>query len=321
MQRIAITGSSGYLGGKLIEGLRQRDPSLQILGLDIKSAKANVPDQFVAADIRDPKIGEALRDFRPDTVIHAAFAFQPLHDDRLMHSINVEGFENLLRAVTEVRPQRLNIISSATAFGAWPDNPVPIPDGSPVRGRSDFRYSADKAEVEKIINKFAQAHAEMAVSWVRPAIIIGPNIENFLTRFIFGMPILVRLDGVETVTQFVHEHDVTAAILEILGRNGRGGFNVGPPDWITVTDLAKATKRHCINLPFWLCRYCAALAWFVRLPIHETPPTFLYFARHPWVVVSNRLQDEMGFQFRYSSLQTMNDYLNAKKQTSKNRNQ
>ena len=96
LKRIAITGSSGYLGTKLIEYARAEFPGVQILGLDIKPPTTVAVDVFVQADIRSPEVTRALRAFSPDTVIHAAFVFQPMHDDGLMRSINVDGCRNLL---------------------------------------------------------------------------------------------------------------------------------------------------------------------------------------------------------------------------------
>ena len=309
LKRIAITGSSGYLGTKLVEYARREFPGVQILGLDIKPPTTAATDVFVQADIRSPDLRVALRAFSPDTVIHAAFVFQPLYDDGLMRSINVDGCRNLLSAVADVQPARCHLVSSATAFGAWPDNAIPIPEDWPVRGRPEFRYSADKAEVEKVVSQFAIEQPSVTVSWTRPAVIVGPNMDNYLRRFIFGMPILVRLDGSDTAMQFVHEDDVTAAIFTILNRNGRGAFNVGPNDWLTISEIAKATQRRVISLPFWLARYTTTVAWCLRLSFHEFPSGFLYFCRYPWVIRSDRLTSEFGFCFQYSCRETLDLFL------------
>ena len=145
------------------------------------------------------------------------------------------------------------------------------------------------------------------VSWVRPAIIGGPSMDNYLHRFIFGMPFLARLDGVDTPLQFVHEDDVVGAIDAILTANGRGAYNVGPPTWTLLSQVAHETQRRAIWLPFWLARFVAGLAWKSRIWIHETPAGFLYFARYPWVVEPSRLLDEIGYEFRFTSTETVRE--------------
>jgi UDP-glucose 4-epimerase len=232
-----------------------------------------------------------------------------------MREINVEGSRNLLRAASVVRPRRLLLVSSATAYGAWPDNPVPLDESAPLRARHEFRYAADKVEVEQLLRSFAVEHAEIAVSCVRPTLIGGPRMDNYLRRFIFGMPFLVRIDGCDTPLQFVHEEDVAAAIYEILHADGRGAYNLAPPDWLTISDIAEATDRRVFNLPFWLVYAAHWLAWTSRLPIHESPASFLYFVRYPWVAAPQRLTRELGYQFQFSSRDTLREIIQHRRQT------
>jgi UDP-glucose 4-epimerase len=311
MKRLAITGSSGYLGGKLVEYFRGQ--GVTVLGIDVQQPGDSVPDEFLEADVRDTSWSGALASFEPDTVIHSAFVFQPIRDLKRMRQINVGGTQNVLEMVRQVAPARFMLVSSATAFGAWPDNPVPLAEDWPLRPRHEFQYAADKTEVELLIAAFAKQHTEICVSWVRPSIVGGPRMDNYLERFIFGMPFLARLDGFDTPLQFVHEDDVVLAIDSILAADGRGAYNLGPPDWTCVSEVARETNRRALWIPFWLARFSAWLAWSVRLWIHETPAGFLYFARYPWVVAPQRLADEIGYQFRYTSTETLREIIRHRK--------
>jgi len=305
MKKLAITGSSGYLGSTLVEYFHRTRQAATILGVDVREPEQASPDTFIQMDVRSPELGDAIREFRPDTVIHSAFAFQPMRDEREMHEINVGGSRNVLRAVGEQRPERLLVVSSATAYGAWPDNPVPMDESWPLRARREFQYAADKTEVEELVSKFADENKDIAVSCVRPCVIGGPNMENYLKRFIFGMPFMVLIDGYDTPMQFVHEEDVAAAIDIILRNNARGAFNVAPPDWLHISDIARETGRRALRLPFWLVYAVHWLSWAVHLVNHESPAGFLYFVRYPWVIAPTRLDTELGYQFRFTSLETL----------------
>lgn len=309
MQRFAITGSSGYLGAKLVDLIRKTVPDAQILGIDLRPSKDHSTDQFEQSDVRDPKVRDALRAFRPDTVIHSAFAVTPIRDKKLMRSINLDGFENIRNAVAELSPERFHVVSSATAFGAWPDNPIPIPEDYPTRGRPEFIYSADKSEIERILVEFSANNPGIVTSWVRPAIIVGPKMDNYLTQILFKGRVLARLDGEESKIQFVHEDDLTRAIMAILKQSGRGAYNVGPADWVTGTELAKATRTPYLTLPFGLARVLTDFFWNLRCPLIRVPGGFWYFARYPWVVDSARLRNELKFEFQYTSRQTMDEYV------------
>jgi nucleoside-diphosphate-sugar epimerase len=128
---------------------------------------------------------------------------------------------------------------------------------------------------------------------------------NYLQRFIFGMPFLAKLDGYDAPLQLVHESDVVQAIDAILAADARGAFNVAPPDWITISDIARETGRRIFPVPFWLAYAAHWLAWWTRFPLHESPAGFLYFVRYPWVVSPTRLQTELGYKFRFSTLEVL----------------
>lgn len=303
MDRIAITGSSGYLGRKLVSALRASGKV--VLGIDIRPSEDDCPDEFHQGDIRDPDLSDAVRAFKPDTIIHSAFVIKQLRSRQEMNDINVEGTRNILRIAAELKPERFLFLSSATALGAWPDNPVPIPDDVEARGREEYQYAAEKALLELDVIEFAQQHPQIATSWVRPAIVGGPRMDNFLSRFIFTLPFMIKLDGNDHPLQFVHEDDVVGAIVAILSADGRGPFNLGPPDFTPVTEVARHTNRKAISVPFRLAYAAAWLAWKSHFWLHESPPGFLYFARYPWVVAPGRLTDEIGYQFRFSSTETL----------------
>lgn len=306
IRRLALTGSSGYLGSRFIEHVRGKLKDVEILGLDLREPAADsaAPDRFVAADILSEQFAATLRSFEPDTVVHAACVVTPMRDEQEMRRINVEGAANVLQAAVAAGAERLMVVSSATAYGAWPDNPLPIEESWPLRA-ADYRYAADKVEIEALAEQLADEHPEIAVSRVRPAMIGGPGMDNYLYRFIFGMPILIRIGSYDTPVQFVHEQDVAAAMYEILAAGGRGAYNIGPPDWITISDIASETRRWVVPMPFWLATFLHWLAWTTRFPLHESPAGFLTFVRYRWVVAPTRLERELGYRFRYSSHDTL----------------
>lgn len=305
MQRLAITGSSGYYGRNLIEHARRESPATRILGIDVVPPCEAAPDEFVQADIRSPDVQTALANFQPDTIVHLAFVVDPIRDNRKMSDINIGGTHNVFESVRTLRPRRFLMASSATAYGAWPDNPIPIHEDWRLKARENFQYAADKTAIEASIKSLAEELPEVAVSWTRPVIIGGKGVSNYLSRFTLTMPFILLPDGVDVPLHFVHEADCVAATWEILRRDARGPFNIGPNDHVTLTQLARLTNRRVFNAPFWTFKLVTAFGWGLRLPGSDFPPSMLDFVRHPWVVAPTRLQNELGFQFRYSSEETL----------------
>jgi UDP-glucose 4-epimerase len=311
MQRIAVTGSSGYYGSRLIRYIRSIAPHVEVLGLDVAPPRVPADHQFIRVDVRSPEMRRSLVDFGPDTVIHLAFIVNPIHDEALMHDINVNGSRNVIEAVHEIGPERFMLASSATVFGAYPDNPLPIDDRWSVRGGQGFQYADDKSLLEMMIADFADRHPAMSVCWVRPAIIYGPGVDNYLSHMLLRHPVVVLPDGCNLPQQFVHEDDVVAATWRILESDGRGPYNIGPADWIHLTDIARETGRRTISFPLWVMMFASRVCWGLRIPFIPMPPAAMLYVRHAWVLAPNRLCGELGYQFQYNSLETLRELLRS----------
>jgi UDP-glucose 4-epimerase len=301
IERIAITGSSGYYGRKFIEYLRRVAPEVRILGVDIVAPTDGVPDEFQLIDVRSPKVRTVLGDFRPDTILHLAFVVNPIRDLQKMHEINVVGTQNIMEAVRAIRPRRFQLSSSATAYGAWPDNPVPIEESWPLRACGTLQYALDKVRIEEDVQKLAAELPEVAVSWTRPAVICGAGIKNYIIDVMLHYPIVILPNGRDVPLQFVHEQDLVAATWEILSRDARGAFNVAPPDWVGMVEVGRLTNRWAVSSPFWIMKSLAVIRWAMRFPHPNFPPGFADFFRYPWVVTPARLERELGFRFQHSS--------------------
>lgn len=308
-QRILVTGSSGYYGRALVRAMKSEWPDAEILGLDVVEPKSDPPHRFGKCDITGPDVGSHMAAFKPDLVLHLAFVVNPMRDEARMHQINVGGTQNLLAALKNNPPRQLLIASSATAYGAWPDNPLPITEQQPLRSRTDFRYAADKVRVEEIVAEFAAKHPQMIVSQTRPCIIYGPGMTNFMIP-LFTMPPILSLPGGDNSTiQFVHLDDVVRATMVILKSESRGAFNVAPPDWQTIRELGKLSRRLVLPVPYAALRALTTVWWALRLPIFLFPATLWPFIRYPWVVTPERLTKELNFTFAYSSLDVLKQLL------------
>ncbi|MCA9061301.1 MAG: NAD-dependent epimerase/dehydratase family protein [Planctomycetaceae bacterium] len=299
--RIVVTGSSGFYGRAVIDAIRKWWPEATVRGLDVVPAPASPPDEFLQCDVTSPDVVSQITEFQPDTVIHLAFVVNPIRDDSRMHEINVGGTRNVMKAVAECQPQRFLVSSSATAYGGWPDNQVPASEDHPLRARKEYRYANDKVLVEELLAEFRDQQPEIAVSWTRPCMIYGPGLSNYLTNFIIQGPLIALPGGNNTEMQFVHLEDVANATLTILQANARGPFNVAPPDWFTLRDLAQWSGRWCVSIPFGACLTFTSVWWALRLPLFNFPSGLWYFIRYPWVVAPDRLTKELNYTFERSS--------------------
>jgi UDP-glucose 4-epimerase len=299
--RIVITGSSGLYGRGLIAEIRRTLPEARILGIDLRPPAGDPPDEFCPADVADPRLPGAVRRFEPDTVVHLAYAVQPGRDPARLRAVNVDGTRAVLDAVAAARPRRLLVASSATVYGAWPDNPPACDETTPLRPLPGYYYSAHKGIVEALVRQFAESCPGIAVSWTRPAIVVGRGVKNFLADYFLGVPFVCLPDGRDTPLQFVHRDDLARATLAILAASARGPFNVAPEDAVSQRQIARALGVPALPVPYAAMAAIGRVWWTLRLPWLATPPGLVGYVRHPWVMTSARLRDELGFAFAYTS--------------------
>ena len=150
--RLAITGSSGYLGRLMVSSLEEEPQVTQILGLDlVDTPYRSVKFKHLSVDTRSPQLAGVLKDYRIVTVLHLAWIFNPIHSSRTMYDVDVNGSKNVLESCRDAGVEHVVIFGSTTAYGAHPDNPDWLTEESPLRGNRDFAYAWHKALVEEVL--------------------------------------------------------------------------------------------------------------------------------------------------------------------------
>ncbi len=136
------------------------------------------------------------------------------------------------------------------AYGAFPDNPVPLTEDDPVRGVAGFSYARDKTESDRLCQLWAARHPDRVMTIVRPCIVFGPNVDNYLVRLWTKQPFAVDVGGtIDRDIQFVHEDDVVEGIAGLLlGRHG-GAYNVAGDGLMTNRECAELIGVPIRKLP------------------------------------------------------------------------
>ena len=310
---ILVTGSSGYLGRALIRALEEAPWCQEVLGWDVREPVVPSPKlRFERVDVTAQGLNARLAAAAPDCLVHLAFVVNPMHDEELQRRINLDGTRNVFTAAAGAGTGQIVVASSGTAYGAFRDNPVPLRETDPCRPHPGFPYARQKAELEIDYARFMEAHPEVDLAIIRPCVVFGPGVSNYLADLLTALPVVVGLAGYDPPLQFVHEDDVAGVIAAIVEQRARGPFNVAPPDSITVTETVMRRGRPVVRLPDWILGPFAALAWRLHLPILKAPPAFLDFMRWPWVMDTTRVTQELGYAYRHSSRDTLEIMLRAR---------
>lgn len=308
MERVCITGVSGYIGGKLVSRLNDMPEIKETVGIDVvKPSTVTKKSSFYQRDVREP-VDKILKEHAIDTLVHLAYIVAPIHNRSKMEDININGTVNILTSCARAGVKQILYTSSATAYGFHADNDVPLTEGSPLRGNDDFTYSKTKKQLEGVFSAFINANPDIVGTIIRPAFVIGPGWNDPLSRHLRKK--LVLLPSNTKAFQFVHEDDLIEIVCLLLKKKAAGAFNIGAKGAITSDDMIRLLGNVPVRLPFGLMYMFTELAWNLRLAfLAEFPGPALNLARYTWVVSSEKLRMELGYEYRYTTKEAFEDFV------------
>ena len=305
-QVVAVTGVSGYLGRRLLP-LFDSDPSVErVVGIDVADPDVGSPKlEFHKVDVGDARLVKVLPGV--DVVVHLAWQLDPIRDEERMRATNVDGTRNLVEAAGATGVRKLVHASSATVYGAHPDNDFPLTESSPLRANPEFAQAWHKLQAERMIEAFKEDHPEVVVTVLRPAIVFGPNVQNFVSRMLEA-PRLTTVKGYEPPLQLIHEEDVASAIHLAVTRDLPGAFNVAADGWLAGDEVLRVTGKKRVELPEAVAFALAERLW--KVGVAEAPPGELHFVMHPWVVDNAKLR-AAGWAPAHGNRETLAEAMDA----------
>jgi UDP-glucose 4-epimerase len=308
MKRVLVTGSSGYIGNRLVRGLLERSDVTKVVGLDVKPSSVSHPNfVLVEQDIRDP-LDDLIRDHEVNVIAHLAYILPPIHDTTLMEDINRGGTINVLESAERCGVNQILYTSSATAYGFYPDNPIPLTEDSPLRGNADFTYAKNKREIEGIIAEFKKRNPSISITILRPCFVVGPGFDNPLARHLCKKVVL--LPSNMQPFQFVHEDDLLELMLHFVETGTDGIYNVAGEGTISFREMVANLGGHVLALPYGVMYALNAVAWKLRMTfLTEFPSPALNLIACAWLVTSEKLIRETGYKFKYDTLSAFADFV------------
>ena len=300
IRRVAVTGASGYLGRLLVNMLARCEEVEWILAIDIRPMRRELPPkvEFVKRDITQD-ISDLLIEHRIDSVAHLAFVIRPERSKERARRVNVDGAANVLDGCAAAGVEHVLYMSSATVYGAHPDNPGALTECAPLRPVTGFQYGEAKVEVEELLGEFERRHRGASVCVLRACPVLGPDADNFVARNL-ARRVLVGVAGYDPPMQFLHEDDASEIMAHCLLNRVDGTYNVGGRDTLRMSEMARVAGSKLLRLPAPLLYGATELSWLLRMQ-SSTPACGLDFVRYSWVVSGDRLEREHGLGAERSS--------------------
>ncbi|HYV15908.1 MAG TPA: NAD-dependent epimerase/dehydratase family protein [Conexibacter sp.] len=319
---VAVTGPTGEIGRAFMRALERSRDVGEIRALGRRAldpvAEGWRKTTYLRGDVTDRAAVDELV-AGVDVVVHLAFAIMGAGGED-GHRVNLEGSRNVFAATVAAGAKRLVYTSSVAAYGFHGDNPPLLSEEIPPRGTEAHSYSAEKAEVERLLSELTRGTAT-AVYVFRPCIVAGPDAQMLIRSIPYvqldeRMPSAVRrlLDAVPVLKpvipdngvefQLVHHDDVASALrTAVLGRGAPGVYNLAGPGELTMRTLAEDLGWYAVPVPDLAVDATAeALA---RLPFVPAKAQWINALRVPVLMDTAKARRELHWRPRHGARETL----------------
>lgn len=288
--RLLITGVSGGQG-RLLSALLKDD--YEVHGFDRATPAEPLPDvHFHLADIMSRKGENQVRAVRPDAVIHLAQVRHFRTDSATRHRVNVEGTHRLLDLCINHGVKKMVIFSSSYVYGAFAENPLYMDETAPLNAARTNPYIRDLVEVDSLASLYLWKYPQLETVILRPVNTLGTHVHSAIGQFLLS-PVVVTPLGFDPMCQFLHEEDLSAAVVATLKPGVRGIFNVSGPGAVPLSVAVRECGAVPLALPEAPLRQ--TVGWLFQRHVFPFPPTSLDFLKYPCTVDDGLLRETTGY--------------------------
>ena len=324
-----MTGPTGDIGRSLLRALDRSREVGRVVAMARRpfdpAANGLRKTEYRQGDVLDRESIERLVE-GADVVVHLAFLIVGGMKDT--QRVNIEGSRNVFEATAAAGARRLVYASSVAAYGFHADNPDLLTEEVPPRGTDRHYYSAQKAELEGVLESvLANGGSNTDAYLFRPCIVAGPDapalLENIpyirlsdqmpapVLRALELLPILKPVlpdPGVEF--QLVHHDDVATALRSaILGRGKPGVYNLAGPGTVKMSDVAHALGWYSVPVPEFAVDAAAEVV--ARVPFIPAEAQWIESIRTPVLMDTSKARRELGWRPQHDALETLQAMVSA----------
>jgi len=318
MQKVLVTGASGFVGGHVVHSLHARGFSVRCLVRKTSRLQFLEPlaPELVIGDVTEPEKLVAALD-GVDAVVHCAGLTKATSLQEYLR-VNEGGCRKLYAACLKRRHEiaRIVHISSLAAIG-------PAIDGQPVTEESAPHpisyYGKSKLAGQRVAES---CRDQLPIAILLPPAVYGPWDADFLVYFKFvRQGIMPRIGNSSRRISLIYVKDLARAVAELLVNERAPGHTYFVSDgcnhtWTSVADtiarvMGKAPKR--VPVPVLVLRCAGAIGDLFSKITGRTPlinsQKVLEFLQEGWTCSAERIHDEMGFHPGYTLAQGMRETL------------
>jgi UDP-glucose 4-epimerase len=311
-QVVLVTGVAGDLGRRFAAQLSRSPEIDRVIGVDVVPPRGDLGKaDFVRADIRNPVIAKVIVRERVDTVVHTSVAATAAAagGSTSMKELNVIGTMQLLAACQQAPDVRKLVVkSSAAVYGASNRDPAMFTEGMNAKRLPSSGFAKDITEVESYTRGFARRRPDVAVTTLRIANVIGPQMTTAMTGY-FRLPVIPTVLGFNPRLQFVHEQDALDVLEHATVTEVKGTYNVAGDGVLTLSQAVRRLGRPSLPLPgFAVPAFGSAIRQTRVADFSPQAVAFLTFGRG---LDTTRMRQMLGFEPKYTTAGAFADFADS----------
>jgi UDP-glucose 4-epimerase len=300
-KRILITGLSTYWGGRLAQALEAFPEVEAVIGVDNEEPQVELTrTEYVKVGAQHALLRRVVEAAEIDTVVDTRLVVDSATTtSSKAHENNVMGTMNILAACTgSDSPVKKVVFKSSTHYyGCNQDDPAFFDETMRRSHPPRTGIERDIVEAETSLTEFAERHPETAVTILRFANVLGPDVETSHIR-LFSLPVVPMILGFDPRYQFVHEDDVVHGLDHAVAHRVPGVYNVAGDGVLALSEVAGLLgKPYAPVLPPWGTGLATSVLRRLGLDIPPENLNQMRFGRG----VDNRRYKAAGFHYQHTS--------------------
>lgn len=279
MERILVTGATGFVGSHLVEGLLKEGHEVYCLVRNVHTLRwlHGLPLNLIIGDCREKDLGLP----KVDVIYHLAGIVKAKRPS-LFYQVNYLGTVNLIKSVLRQKiPIKAFVFISTLAVNGQKTQII-TPNDPPC---PQTHYAKSKWLAEQTLTKFKET---IPVIIFRPTAIYGPRDKEFLSYFQVikqGFAPILNPDG---ILSFCYVADVVQALMKVLRNDIPSGKVFLLSDGKAYTwQFVINTISDILNKKPFVIKVPKFLTYFAAMGVEF----YSHFLKNPLIFSRNKLKE------------------------------
>lgn len=299
-KKLLIIGIGGGLAQILARLILTEHPHWEIVGVDSRDI-SRVPkiNGLTSASMKYSRgnFENLFRSHEFDAVYHLGRVSHSSGDHAQLAKrieLSVMGTNRILELCHRSGVKKVVILSTFHIYGALADNSIFLSEDAPLRASIKHPELRDVVEMDQICtNSMWRYQNEISTVVLRPCNIIGPQIQNAMTKFLLSSLALRPVDY-NPYFQFIHEFDMANVLYRSLDEVPTGVFNIAGNDFLSLRDSLDLIGTKGIPFPIVFADGLNGVLKYLKM---DVPEYLLDYLKFSCLIDNKQIKKHLGDNF------------------------